>query len=198
MKNFFRIMACALACMLVTSCIMDYEINPTEPYAPQACIENHSDHPIVVCEASHTRMQPTVYPDTLLPKYLFIYYEDDKYYEDSKVVEYFGTPSDTTDHYALMPPGDWQYALLSPHKFSWETFCEQFPAGYYSVFFIDGETVFEKSWADIRKDNDYIVRYDLTYYDLLELDLTIPFPPTEDMRDMKMWPPYEEVMSRYK
>ena len=55
--------------------------------------------------------------------------------------------------------------------------------------------MFEKSWADIRKDNDYIVRYDLTYYDLLELDLTIPFPPTEDMRDMKMWPPYDEISS---
>lgn len=56
----------------------------------------------------------------------------------------------------------------------------------------------EKGWEGIRDDYDILVRYDLTYDNLKVLNDTIPFPPTEAMKNMKMWPPYEEVVKKYK
>ena len=37
-----------------------------------------------------------------------------------------------------------------------------------------------------------LVRYDLSLYDLRRLNWTLAYPPTENMKDMKMWPEYEE------
>lgn len=195
MKTYLKLGVCALACLLEASCswfAMDTEYDSLYPYRSRATIVNQSDHSIVICEAAHNPMQPTVYPDTLLPTYLFIYYDNGL---DKEATSYFDTPSDTVNYGALVKPGEVRNALLSQYEFAWDNFNKQFPAGYYSVFIIDGETVLEKSWETIRKDNDYIVRYDLTFYDLKTLKQTIPFPPTEDMRDMKMWPPYDEISS---
>ena len=50
--------------------------------------------------------------------------------------------------------------------------------------------------------DEYIVRYDLTLSnidDLLNSDgaLELHFPPDERMKDIHMYPPYEEVLAKY-
>ena len=39
-----------------------------------------------------------------------------------------------------------------------------------------------------------LCRYDLSGNDIKQLDYTIPYPPSPVMKDMKMYPPYEEVI----
>ena len=68
------------------------------------------------------------------------------------------------------------------------------------------DTLLSYSWNQVKANNNYIVRYDLSYDDIVrfsvadddyEFQFHIPFPPTEAMRDMKMWSPYDEVSKRY-
>ena len=42
-----------------------------------------------------------------------------------------------------------------------------------------------------------LVRYDVTLDDLDRLDWTLHYPPTPAMRDVHMYPPYEEVIENY-
>lgn len=51
---------------------------------------------------------------------------------------------------------------------------------------------------EIFESEDYLCRYDLTKKDLYDLvdfegNIKISFPPSLDMRNVKMWPKYEEV-----
>ena len=41
-----------------------------------------------------------------------------------------------------------------------------------------------------------MVRYELNKEDILQLDYTIPYPPSPMMKDMKMYPTYEEVIKQ--
>ena len=48
----------------------------------------------------------------------------------------------------------------------------------------------------------YLVRYDISIGDAQRLineegELEIHFPPDERMKDIKMWPKYEDVVTRY-
>lgn len=62
-----------------------------------------------------------------------------------------------------------------------------------TVFILDGE-LYEKYWQQpcdtIRKYVPVLQRYQLTSDNLQQLNWTVPYPPTEDMKDMKMYPPY--------
>ena len=80
----------------------------------------------------------------------------------------------------------------------YDDFFSVLPQDTLSVFIIHGDTALTKPWKEIKEENNYIVRYDLSYNDFTNLNGCIPFPPTEAMRDMKMWPPYEEIREIYK
>ena len=43
-----------------------------------------------------------------------------------------------------------------------------------------------------------LVRYDMSLQDFKDLDWEISFPPDERMKNIRMSPPYEEVVARYK
>lgn len=43
-----------------------------------------------------------------------------------------------------------------------------------------------------------MLRYSLSGHDILNLNYTIPYPPSAAMKDMKMYPPYEEVIKQEK
>ena len=60
---------------------------------------------------------------------------------------------------------------------------------YLHLFVLDVDTLANYSWSEIRERNLILVRYDLTYKDI-ELFLPLYYPPTPEMRDIKMWPPY--------
>ena len=158
--------------------------DPNDPYYLFQ-IHNISDVDIISYQASGNEAQPTMYPDTLLPS---------SFYEDMDIKECLessdsGIIVKPEARFPIMP---YLYPTISKRRFN-----QHFKSGIYSVFIIDAQTAQEKSWEDIRKDYDILVRYDLTYDDLKALNNSIPFPPTEKMKDMKMYPPYEEVGKKY-
>ena len=59
-------------------------------------------------------------------------------------------------------------------------------------FIIDLDTLNTYSWEEIKEGYKILQRYDLGGRDIESLNYTIPYPPTEAMRDMKMYPPYGE------
>ncbi|NGF57657.1 hypothetical protein G5B35_24150 [Parapusillimonas sp. SGNA-6] len=58
------------------------------------------------------------------------------------------------------------------------------------IFSVD--TLEKYPWEIIREDYMILQRYDLSMSDLRKLDYSIAYPPTEAMRNMKMWPRYGE------
>lgn len=72
---------------------------------------------------------------------------------------------------------------------------------YYSMFVIKLAT--SSKLNECFQNDDYYVRYDLTIDDIHSLCdkdgvLHISYPPSEAMKDVKMWPPYEEVIKAAK
>ena len=157
-------------------------------------IQNNSDYDIFSYQAANNIWAPTVYPDTVLPEK----FND----EDNRFFDCFDPETNAeTDTLGIIRPGmygdDLCYPWKKARRLYKDQFKEDFPAGYYSVFILSYETYLKKGWEGIRDDYDILVRYDLTYDNLKTLNDTIPFPPTEAMKDMKMWPPYEEVVHAY-
>ncbi len=79
------------------------------------------------------------------------------------------------------------------------TFEEMMPYDTMRVFVFDGK--YEDVLIPIENDL-YLVRYDISIGDAQRLinkegELEIHFPPDERMKDIKMWPKYEDVVTRY-
>lgn len=171
--------------LLLCGCEVFSIADPLDPYYLLQ-LYNNSLINIISYQASGSEAQPTMYPDTLLPT---------SYYENMDVNECIVS----SDSGIIIKPGS-LYPLLpySYPKISERRFNRHFRSGIYSIFIFDAETAQEKNWEDIRKDYDILVRYDLTFDDLKALKDTIPFPPTEEMKDMQMYPPYGEVVKKYR
>jgi hypothetical protein len=60
------------------------------------------------------------------------------------------------------------------------------------VFVLDLQVVESNPWMDIYNNYMVLRRYDLSLADLQCLNWIITYPPTEAMKDMKMYPPYGE------
>ena len=60
----------------------------------------------------------------------------------------------------------------------------------YFLFYPD--TLAKYDWETIRKDYKILIRYDLSRQDLKKLDWCFYYPPTEEMKGMKMFPPYKK------
>jgi hypothetical protein len=73
---------------------------------------------------------------------------------------------------------------------------DRFDDDYYSdtfiVYIFDAAVVENTPWEIVARDYLVLKRYDLTLEDLQRLDWKITYPPTEMMKDVKQWPPYEE------
>ena len=155
------------------------------------CIVNNSPHFISVYWAS-TAANTSAYPDTLLPDNLVLCGTD--------VYELIDDSIHANGGMAIF---EYPTSLVGFKKlFSRE---EHLPEGILSVFIMHTDTLHHYPWTWLRETNKYIVRYDLSYDDIVKFsgfdecnEFHIPFPPTEAMRDMKMWPPYEEVKNKYK
>ena len=153
-------------------------------------IVNNSGHNISVYWAS-TAANTSAYPDTLLPNNPVLCGTDIYELIEDSVPSNGGL---ATFEYPTHLEG---FKKLFSRK-------EHLPEGVLSVFIMHTDTLHNHSWPQIKTGNKYIVRYDLGYDDIVEFSVSkdanefhIPFPPTEAMRDMKMWPPYEEIRKRY-
>ncbi len=72
-----------------------------------------------------------------------------------------------------------------------EYFQEFLPKDTLSVYFFHPDTLKKYPWETIRKDYNILKRYDLSIQDMQMLDYEVVYPPTEAMKDIKMYPPYE-------
>ena len=77
------------------------------------------------------------------------------------------------------------------------------PYGYSTEIFISLDTIKKYGWDDVVKNNRIYQRYDLCYDDVAPIqastvgyiynhdcELWFSVPPTDCMKDVKMWPPY--------
>ena len=60
------------------------------------------------------------------------------------------------------------------------------------VFTLDADTFRAYSWQELREGNKILQCYVLSWKDIEQLNYTIPYPPTEAMKDMEIYPPYGE------
>ena len=75
-----------------------------------------------------------------------------------------------------------------------EQWFSYFPQDTISIFLFDEETVETVPWETVVKEYLVLQRYDLSIEDFKRLDNDIHYPPTPEMRDIHMWPPYEEAV----
>ena len=59
-----------------------------------------------------------------------------------------------------------------------------------SVYVFNDDTLARYGWQTVRENYLVHQRYDLSLDDLKLLNWQLYFPPSEEMRDIKMWPPY--------
>lgn len=59
------------------------------------------------------------------------------------------------------------------------------------------DTIEKYDWATIVDKYMVLHRYDLTKQDCENMNWSIPFPPDESMKDIKMYPPYEEAIKQF-
>lgn len=57
------------------------------------------------------------------------------------------------------------------------------------------------AWFKAMKETDVLARYDLSLEDINRFRndkgvVTLCYPPTPDMEDIKMWPPYKEIIMK--
>jgi hypothetical protein len=115
-----------------------------------------------------------------------------------------GTYPDTM-HVLKYPPGIVSQAFLlkTPSGQSNGSAIEEFAKGcieYYFqnrdnrdtvMFFVFDADVLENESSQTIKDNYLVLqRYDLSLDDVRQLEWMLPFPPTEKMKYMRMYPPY--------
>lgn len=157
--------------------------------SPAVYLSNNSQHEIVVYWAEKTpapfNFENKIYPDTTLPESYYYYNYDVA--KDS--VSCYDPIANIISIGGCANVGDWDPNPIN-YLFS--------DISRLSVFVLHADTVRKYSWDEIRDDYNILVRYDLSKEDVKSFkNYTIPFPPTEAMRNMKMWPPYEEVRKMY-
>ena len=165
---------------------------------PTVYLENNSEHGIVPCwnyQATYYIPDMIVFSDTLLPTQ---YYDPPR---DALPVEEGGPDSVAMNNPLLfiLEPSEKSYVECFEGDDPLGELFSYLPHDTLSVFVLHADTVRKYSWDEIRNSYNIVVRYDLSEEDVRSFeDNTIPFPPTESMRNMKMWPPYEEVKNKYK
>jgi hypothetical protein len=71
-----------------------------------------------------------------------------------------------------------------------EDLIKSLPLDTLSVFIFHADTLNKYTWEKVRNDYKILKRYDLSLQNLQLLNYTISYPPSEKMKNMKMYPPY--------
>jgi hypothetical protein len=72
-----------------------------------------------------------------------------------------------------------------------EKWISNLPHDTLSIYIFDIDTLNRYEWDEIQKDYKILQRYDISAEDIKYLNNEVPYPPTEAMKDMKMYPPYK-------
>jgi len=70
-------------------------------------------------------------------------------------------------------------------------FIDEYFSDTVYVYVFDAAVVDTTPWDIVAKDYLVLKRYDLSLEDLQRLDWQVTYPPTEAMKDVKQYPPYE-------
>jgi hypothetical protein len=65
-----------------------------------------------------------------------------------------------------------------------------FHSGIIMIYVFDAEVLDTVLWETVKEENMILKRYDLSLEDLQMLNWEVPYPPSEAMKDMEMYPPY--------
>lgn len=90
-------------------------------------------------------------------------------------------------------PGNIAHAGIS--NISIEDWVHSFPKDTVSIYIFSQDTLNKYTWQEIQQNYSIQQRYDLSLYDFNTLTNeygipVIPYPPTEAMKNMRMYPPY--------
>lgn len=72
----------------------------------------------------------------------------------------------------------------------WSNIISELPADTLSIYLFDDNIFSSDDWADIRENYKILMRYDLSIEDLERLNWKVTYPPSENMKDIKQFPPY--------
>ena len=72
----------------------------------------------------------------------------------------------------------------------WDEFFKSYNLKTVSIFLLDSDTVQTYDIQTLKEGYKIKCRYDVTLKDLDLFRCTFTYPPTPEMRDIKMWPPY--------
>ena len=96
--------------------------------------------------------------------------------------------------YIIEPDSQWVFRSMNPY---WEEDFTLIP--YLQILIMDGDKFWQYYVAPadtVRKYVPVLCRYQLTQPDLEKVNWVITYPPTEAMKDIKMYPPYETFAKR--
>ena len=166
------------------SCVEESPLPPWNNYNNFKCDNNTGDtlrcYLAVGVTSNEVSQSYSVYPDTMLP------------------VSLIGTNFKFSDK-------RWALRLIYPFSIEKTYYVNEelssfmnsvLPKDTLSIFFLSNDTLRKYGYIDVRENNRYLVRYDLSSSEVKQLDYTFPYPPTPEMSDMKMWPCYRDVIEK--
>lgn len=74
----------------------------------------------------------------------------------------------------------------------WENVFPELPKDTLSIYIFNADTLNVYDWSKIKEGYKILKRYDLSLNDLKKLNWTIYYPPTEEMKNIHMYPPYKK------
>jgi len=152
-----------LTIILFSSCTRSCEEEFKDLY-----IVNNSDKTLFFMKGKH-------YPDTTI--------ENNFNFWDSEGNRIYAVPSNS------ISPFETKKADVILHN-SREQFYYRFDT--LMIFLFDSSVIKNIPPETVEKDYLVLQRYDLSLQDLHKLHWKVYYPPTDAMKDMKMWPPYQE------
>ena len=102
----------------------------------------------------------------------------------------FYTPPDyfAFDDFSLCKQNEEKYFICT--GLFWDEYFKANNLKTLSIFLLDSDTVQTYDIQTLKEGYKIKCRYDVTLKDLDIFRCTFTYPPTPEMRDIKMWPPY--------
>lgn len=178
MKNFFII----VFVFALQSCVF---LPIWEDFVCLGVENNSNDSLLVYLALDQPPRNPTVYPDTCLPKDIYVGFINLPHTNDSLSGYLVGIPprEQMAVECTIINTDYWGNGKLD--KF----FDKLIRVKVLSFFFISADTLNKYGYDYVASHNMIQARYDLTESDMRHLDMMIPYPPTESMKGMKIWMP---------
>lgn len=156
-----------------------------DDYMSLDVINNSNDSIRVYLALGRPPLYPTAYPDTCLPKDAYVDEINLPHTNDS-ISGYFVGISPHSGSAVVMTI---VYSDYWGHGRIDDFFDDFIRVKVLPFFFISADTLKKYGYDYVASHNMILARYDLTESDMRSLNLTIPYPPTESMKGMKIWMP---------